>query len=248
MVFVHSIINKSLVYKYSYNKKSRMCSLVWHDMNEVLFCDIKGQMGQIKPSLNGDKNNGESVAVVKESAAKKKGDDLEMDDLIGLLEDDDESSKQSSDSGVGKVKKTKAKSSTDKSMKSPKKKRMRTNDDGDEIEGTDESSRDSDDRVVAKSGKNKLSSDDEVEEVNELLDEAEEDDEMIGDDDEECDSMEKLKLRAYKLAKKEALLATAASELKETNQDNQLVEIQFISYLLICHFQLLYVNYYDITV
>jgi chromosome transmission fidelity protein 4 len=45
MVYVHSIVNKSLVFKYSYTKKSKICSLVWNpvNQNEIIFCDIKGK-------------------------------------------------------------------------------------------------------------------------------------------------------------------------------------------------------------
>lgn len=44
MVYVHSIVNKALVFKYAYNKNTKICSLSWNpnNQNEVLFCDIKG--------------------------------------------------------------------------------------------------------------------------------------------------------------------------------------------------------------
>ena len=50
MIYVHSIINKSLLFKYSYTKKSKICSLAWNptNQNEVIFCDIKGDLVIIK--------------------------------------------------------------------------------------------------------------------------------------------------------------------------------------------------------
>lgn len=43
-VLIYSIISRSMVFKYAYNKKSPICSLAWNpvNVNEVLFCDIKG--------------------------------------------------------------------------------------------------------------------------------------------------------------------------------------------------------------
>jgi chromosome transmission fidelity protein 4 len=53
MVYVHSIVNKSLVYKYSYTKKSPITSLAWNptNQNEIIFCDVKGK------KLNNDYSN-----------------------------------------------------------------------------------------------------------------------------------------------------------------------------------------------
>lgn len=211
MVFVHSIINKSLVYKYAYSKKNRISSLVWHattSCEEIIFCDTNGQMGQIKPTLKdstttttttsetskqtslkpASKPEVKETKETKEKKTKKpvvEDEDLEMDELMELLGDNDgEASNQESvkSSEIGGKKKS------DKSKNSPKKRKRLSDDE------LDESSRDSE----AKSSKNE---DDDIEDLN--------------DDDDDLESIEKLKERAYKLAKKEVLLEDAL-QAKET--------------------------------
>ena len=121
MVFIHSIINKSLVYKYSYTKKTKFCSLAWNpsNKNEIIFCDIKGQMGQIKPTFKDQ---------MSETSQEKETENLEMDDLLNLL-DSDENSNDSSESVFKKASK--------KDMKSPLKKRKRLSDEEEDVEESD---------------------------------------------------------------------------------------------------------------
>lgn len=188
MIYVHSIINKSLIYKYSYSKKTRICSQIWHQ-NEILFCDINGQMGQIRPSLkdNGGVNSEEPSAAVVATAAKSKAakttdeQELGIDDLMELLGDEEASNQESVASSSSERKASKEKERV-KGVKSKitisPKKRKRVNDDE-----SDENSRDTD----AKSSRTE-----EEEELDEMADDLE--------------SIEKLKERAYKLAKKEAML------------------------------------------
>ncbi len=51
-IYVHSIITKGLLYKHEYTKKAAaICSFVWHPLvenakSEIIFCDLKGQMGK----------------------------------------------------------------------------------------------------------------------------------------------------------------------------------------------------------
>lgn len=221
MIYIHSIINKSLIYKYSYTKKNRICSLVWHadSFDEIIFCDTNGQMGQIKPTFKESQSDqvtstntttttvaNKTKAVVKEvtketkkesTKEKKKkpavqDDELEMDELMELLGDNDDDSNQESvkSSEIGGKKKTKSSKSSELKHQNSPKKRKRLSDDE-----FDESSRDSE----VKSSKTGDDDDDQ----NNVDDDIEE----MNDDD--IESMEKLKERAYKLAKKEALLETA---------------------------------------
>lgn len=83
MVFIHSIVNKSLIFKYSYTKKSKICSLAWNpeNQNEIIFCDIKGNMGLIKPTFNDDNFEPDS----KKKSKSRVDENLEMDDLLGLI-------------------------------------------------------------------------------------------------------------------------------------------------------------------
>jgi chromosome transmission fidelity protein 4 len=118
MVFIHSIINKSLVFKYSYTKKSKICSLAWNPLNksEIIFCDTKGQMGQIKANFKDQ---------TSETSQEKEAENLPMDDLLSLLDADE----QSNDSTGSTIKKP-----SKKDMKSPLKKRKRLSDEDEDEE------------------------------------------------------------------------------------------------------------------
>lgn len=73
-IYIHSIITKTLLNKCSYSKsKARICSIAWNiqNHNEILFCDLKGQMGVFK--LNSQDDN------------------LEMEDLLSILNEDENS-------------------------------------------------------------------------------------------------------------------------------------------------------------
>lgn len=101
MIYIHSIINKSRVFKYSYTKKSKICSLAWNPSNssEIIFCDIKGQMGMVKPELKDDITESSTNQQAKTSSIKS-NKNQEVENLEGLLEliDTDEKSNDSSDS------------------------------------------------------------------------------------------------------------------------------------------------------
>jgi chromosome transmission fidelity protein 4 len=108
-IYIHSIITKTLIFKYSYLKsKSKICSIAWNLQNEVLFCDLKGQMGQM--GIN-----------------SKNDDNLFMDDLLSIINNDD-----SNDDEMIILTKKKPKNDL-KSPTSKKRKRiMSDNDDSDE--------------------------------------------------------------------------------------------------------------------
>jgi chromosome transmission fidelity protein 4 len=123
MIYIHDIINKSLIFKYSYKKTAKMCSLAWNpkDTNEIIFCDTKGYMGSVKYTII-------KTTEVK-SSKKQQLDNMEMDDLLNLI-DADETSNHSST--------TDSKSSKKNEMKSPKKKRKRLSDNKDDENNSDE--------------------------------------------------------------------------------------------------------------
>ena len=138
MIYMHSIVNKAMVFKYSYTKKSKLTSLVWNPLNkdEILFCDIKGYMGQIKGPF--EKGKVEEKEKEKEKPTKKgrieyQDDNLDMADLLDLMESD------SKDSDFGK----KSSSKSRDEMKSPIKKRKRISDE--ESTTTDKSETNADD-------------------------------------------------------------------------------------------------------
>lgn len=178
MVYIHSIITKSMVFKYSYSKKARICSLVWNpdNQNEIIFCDVNGFMGLIKPVIKDEMNCEASQEVLekpstknnKKSKPKNDDDNLEMDDLLNLIDTDE----KSNDSNASEVIK-KPKSSKKNELKSPNKKRKRLSDDNDEEMCTN------------------------IEEEIEI-------DEMDGEDD--MESLEKLKEKTYKSVKKDILM------------------------------------------
>lgn len=120
MVYVFSIINNAMLFKYSYNKKIKISSLAWNpkDQTQLLFCDMEGNMGNIKVTLNDDSLM--EASPVKSKSTKKTDDNLEMNDLLDLIEDDDSNDSKSSSDNM--------KSKGDKAMKSPKKKRKRLSD------------------------------------------------------------------------------------------------------------------------
>ncbi len=132
MVFVHSIINKSLVFKYSYTKKSKICSLAWNPLNksEIIFCDMKGQMGQIKANIKDQ---------ISDTSQEKAAEDLPMDELLNLL-DSDEKSNDSTESTIKKPSK--------KDIKSPLKKRKRLSDEEEEEE-SQSSSKDKNTKIMS---------------------------------------------------------------------------------------------------
>lgn len=84
MIYVFSIINKSVLFKYSYTKKLKICSIAWNptDQSQLLFCDLNGNMGNIKVTLNDEK---ESNSPVKAKKTKKSGkNDEELGTQIRL--------------------------------------------------------------------------------------------------------------------------------------------------------------------
>ncbi|RNA00757.1 WD repeat and HMG-box DNA-binding 1 isoform X1 [Brachionus plicatilis] len=119
MIYIHSIINKSLMFKYSYSKKSTICSLIWLQ-DEVIFCDKIGSMGQIKPRISDD------ISVEAAKTKKSHKENLEMDDLLDLLDSDERSN--GSEVDMGKKRDL---------TKEPVKKRKRLNDDDDDDDGGD---------------------------------------------------------------------------------------------------------------
>ncbi|CAF1034874.1 unnamed protein product [Brachionus calyciflorus] len=196
MVYVHSIINKSLLYKYSYTKKSPICSLVW-EKNEILFCDIKGNMGQIKPTIKDDISDNSSSSETKKSS-KKNDENLEMDDLLNLL-DSDEKSNDSTD----------LKKSRD-SLKEPNKKRKRLNDDDEDEENNHKN--------VSNKSKNssKKINDDDDDDIPLTLDDEDENDDF--------ESLEKLKEKTYNSVKNEIM--TMDDNMSENNEEKIDEEIE----------------------
>ena len=73
MIYVFSIVSNAMVFKYSYNKKMKICSLAWNpsDQSQLLFCDINGNMGNVKVTLN-DASSQDSVPVKAKAPAKAK--------------------------------------------------------------------------------------------------------------------------------------------------------------------------------
>lgn len=178
MIYIHSIINKSLLFKYSYSKKCKICSLVWNQ-DEIIFCDFNGHMGQIKPSIKNDMDVGSSVE--SKQTTKKNDDQLEMDDLLDLL-DSDEKSNDSTSLGLAKKKKD--------SFKEPVKKRKRLNDDEDDDDQMENAE-------MVKSSK-KVSSDEDDDDIQLTL--------GVDDDQDDCESLEKLKQKTYEAVKKEIMI------------------------------------------
>jgi len=129
MVYIHSIINKSMVFKYSYNKKNRICSLAWNPMNqsEIIFCDLTGYMGLIKPVIRDDMNE-----VTSQQETKKTNENLEMNDLLDLIDEKSNDSKASSEEN--NIKKGGSMKSKKNGLKSPSKKRKRLSNEEEEEE------------------------------------------------------------------------------------------------------------------
>lgn len=207
-IYIHSIITKALICKYSYTKSkltSRICSIAWNlnNQNDVLFCDFKGQMGIVKVNLN------------TSSQQQRNDDNLNAEDLLALINDDD------SNEGSNKALNT-AKSENDEDdkplvisrkkakndIKSPSsKKRKRLNsDDYMGINNNDESSND-----TVKTTSTKDSSDSKVNTDGgfNMLD----DDEAI--DIDEIESIEKLKEKTLSSIKREFNLT---DEQKQNNK------------------------------
>jgi hypothetical protein len=143
-------------------------------------------MGQIKPAIKDDIDSSygssnqttqETSNAKKKMASKSKSDEnLEMDDLLNLIDTDTEKSNDSADS---KSKHISSKKRSDE--KSPVKKRKRLNDDEDRAKKSELDDEDSNDMDLK------------IEDDND------------GDDDENDDleSIEKLKAKAFKSVKKE---------------------------------------------
>lgn len=168
-VYIHSIINKSQVFKYSYKKNVKLCSLAWNptNQNEVLFCDMNGYMGQIKVSIKDDINNSQPAVVettkkstssTKKSTTSKNDDYLPEEDLLDLLGDND-----SNDSNQDVI-------------KSPNKKRKRLSDDEESVQSSNNNNK-----------KDEIMSD------------------MGDDNDDDLESLEKLKLKTYNSVKKDVM-------------------------------------------
>lgn len=210
MIYVHSIINKSLVYKYSYTKKARICSLVWNPSNqgEIIFCDVNGNMCLVKPVIRDDMNETASQEVTEKPKATKpltnnkktksnENEDLEMNELLDLI-DSDEKSNDSRESDE-KIKKPSSKSSKKNELKSPNKKRKRI------------SEEDNDEEMCTN-----------IEEEHELLED---------EDSNEFESLEKLKEKTIKSVKKDILMLENADENANT-ADQEVVETrQEVNYL-----------------
>jgi WD40 repeat protein len=110
-VFIHAIISKAILYKYSYSKKAQICSLVWSAQDDIIFCDMRGFMGLIKPTIKDQLNETSSSAsatskVALSSATNSKliskfeqDENLKIEDLLNLIDSNEEAS---NDSAVGK--------------------------------------------------------------------------------------------------------------------------------------------------
>ena len=176
MIYIHSIVNKSLLFKYSYSKKFKICSLIWN-RDEIIFCDFNGHMGQIKPNI---KNDMDSVSSSETKKISKNNDDqLEMDDLLNLL-DSDEKSNDSTNLILSKK----------DLIKEPVKKRKRLNDDDD-----DENEQAQKPELVKSSRKVEDEDDDDIQLTL-----------GVDDDEDDCESLEKLKQRTYESVKKEIMI------------------------------------------
>ena len=123
MIYIHSIINKSMLFKYSYTKKARLCSLAWNptDQSDIIFCDINGYMGHVKPTLNDD-----GMGEENEPKKASKKDELGMDELLDLIDNEDSNTSE-------EVFKPKAKKKDSTELKSPLKKRKRLSDSETEV-------------------------------------------------------------------------------------------------------------------
>lgn len=191
MIYIHSLINKSLVFKYSYTKKSKICSLVWNQANEIIFCDLNGNMGIVKPTLKDSIVSSEKLTAKASEPAKtgnnnskaikkyEEEENLKMEDLLDLLDNDEKSN--DSEKSASRSSSSNALASRD-GTKSPSKKRKRLSDDSE----------------------SKMSNESEFATTNieEELDNEHADDD--GDED-DLESLEKLKLRTYKNVKKEIM-------------------------------------------
>jgi len=73
MIYVFSIINKATLFKYSYNKKLKLCALGWNpvDHSQLIFCDVEGNMGNIKVTINDLDNSSSKKSPVKSKNTKK---------------------------------------------------------------------------------------------------------------------------------------------------------------------------------
>lgn len=197
MIYVHSIINKSLLYKYSYTKKSKICSLLWNpqNQNEIIFCDINGNMGQIKPTIRDDISDFASIKEAKKST-KQTEENLEMDELLNLL-DSDEKSNDSSD-----VKKSRD------PTKEPNKKRKRLSDEDDDEEKKE--------TVKSKSTSKKVDDDDDDIQLTLGADD--------DDENEDFESLEKLKEKTFNTVKKEIM--SFDDNLSENNEEKIEEEVE----------------------
>ena len=118
-IYIHSVITKSLIHKCSYLKsKARICSIAWNiqNHNEILFCDLKGQMGVFKVTSNSS-------------------DELQMEDLLNVINDDDDTTNGSGGTEDNDEKKLilirKKNKNTLKSPNSKKRKRLQSDNDDD---------------------------------------------------------------------------------------------------------------------
>ena len=219
MLYIHSLINKSLVFKYSYTKKSKICSLVWNQANEIIFCDLNGNMGIVKPTLkdsissSSDKlvakqtttttsSSGESTAKTNSNskALKKFEEDenLKMEDLLDLLDNDEKSNAR--EMSTSRSSSSNALAAARDGTKSPSKKRKRLSDDND----------DSMSKESHESGE--FATTNIEEELDNDLGDGNDDD---GDDD-DLESLEKLKMRTYKSVKKEIMQMDDDADSEDT--------------------------------
>jgi len=81
MIYIFSIINKALLFKYSYNKKMKICALAWNplDHTQLIFCDVEGNMGNVKVTIN-DSDSGSSN---KKSPVKSKNSRKPAEEDLG---------------------------------------------------------------------------------------------------------------------------------------------------------------------
>jgi chromosome transmission fidelity protein 4 len=195
----------SLVYKYSYTKKAKLCSLAWNptNQNEIIFCDINGNMGLVKPTFKENTNDTDSKLtkattnrqIKKDVIKESSGENLPMEDLLTLLGDENSNESTNSETSKPKLKISKNNSkqkekteSKNEKLKSPLKKRKRLSDSQNETE--------------ANCLEEELDIDiDSTNDDNKAI----KDDNYNDDDEDDMESLEKLKERTLKSVKKDLM-------------------------------------------
>ena len=253
-MYVHSIINKALLFKYAYSAHKRIAALVWCPATSaVVFCDTSGNMGLVKPTLKDahttDKKKPSATTTTTKNDNKGKStasaatDEMAMEDLLDLLEASEDTNdsadvvvktaaskkKQPAASKSTTTTTTKTtKTSNERELKSPskKKRKRRVSDAATTNDDDDDHTNDNDHAALLgeDDGDECSSSASSKETKKRPSGGGSDEDDDDLDGEDDLESLEKLKKKTYNLVKREVMALDTMKDCGDEDDDDGVVE------------------------